>query len=166
NNNTYNMQYVNTAPGTVGGTASFDSSSAALVLPPTATVLFAGLYWGADTSAGANPNGAAAPGCAVNASTCQRNVVGFKAPGDAAYRPLTAATTAPTPPAANGVDQSSGSATRYGAFFDVTGIVKAAGAGTYAVANVQAGTGGDRYAGWTLVVAYEDLTQPPRNLTV
>ena len=42
----------------------------------------------------------------------------------------------------------------------------AAGAGTYSVANVQAGTGGDRYAGWTLVVAYEDLTQPPRNLTV
>ena len=31
---------------------------------------------------------------------------------------------------------------------------------------MQAGTGGDRYAGWTLVVAYEDLTQPPRNLTV
>ena len=28
------------------------------------------------------------------------------------------------------------------------------------------GTGGDRYAGWTFVVAYQDLTQPPRNLTV
>ena len=44
--------------------------------------------------------------------------------------------------------------------------MQAAGAGTYSVANVQAGTGGDRYAGWTLVVAYSDPTQPPRNLTV
>ena len=34
------------------------------------------------------------------------------------------------------------------------------------VANVQAGTGGDRYAGWTLVVAYGDPTEPLRNLTV
>ena len=34
------------------------------------------------------------------------------------------------------------------------------------MANVQAGKGGDRYAGWTLVVAYRDPSQPPRNLTV
>ena len=47
--------------------------------------------------------------------------------------------------------------TRYSAFANVTSVVAAAGAGTYSVANVQAGTGGDRYAGWTLVVAYEDL---------
>ena len=53
NNNSYNMQYVNTAPGTVRcGSLDFDSSSATLSLPSTATVLFAGLYWGADTSAG------------------------------------------------------------------------------------------------------------------
>ncbi len=48
----------------------------------------------------------------------------------------------------------------------MTSLVRGAGGGTYAVGNVQAGTGQDRYAGWTLVVAYEDLTQPPRNLTV
>ena len=48
----------------------------------------------------------------------------------------------------------------------MTSTVAAAGPGTYQVANVQAGTGGDRYAGWTLVVAYEDPTQPPRNLTI
>jgi hypothetical protein len=47
NNNQYLMQYVNLAPGTVPGSgASFDSSSATLSLPSTATVLFAGLYWG------------------------------------------------------------------------------------------------------------------------
>ena len=64
------------------------------------------------------------------------------------------------------VDQSSSSATRYGAFADVTSVVEAAGPGSYSVANVQTGKGGDRYAGWTLVVVYEDPTQPPRNLTV
>jgi large repetitive protein len=153
-NNAYNMTYVNTAPGTVAGTATFDSSSASLSLPPTATVLFAGLYWGADTSAGAlQSGGGPTPAAAPNAAL--RGQVGLQAPGDSAYRAVTGS-----------VDQSTTAATRYGAFADVTGIVRTAGAGTYSVANVQAGTGGDRFAGWTLVVAYRDSTQPPRNLTV
>ena len=59
-----------------------------------------------------------------------------------------------------------GRTTRYNAFANVTALVQAAGAGTYSVANVQAGRVGDRYAGWTLVVAYQDPGQPPRNLTV
>ena len=74
-NNAYLMQYVNTAPGTVSGSPSFDSSSATLSLPATATVLFAGLYWGADTSAGSSPNGVGAPNAAL------RNQVGFGVPG-------------------------------------------------------------------------------------
>ena len=52
-NNGYDMQYVNTAPGTVPGlgaacpaSASFDSSSATLSLPAEATVLFAGAVLG------------------------------------------------------------------------------------------------------------------------
>ena len=48
----------------------------------------------------------------------------------------------------------------------MTAQVQAAGAGSYSVANVQAGTGGDRYAGWSLVVAYQDPGQPPRDLTI
>ena len=171
NNNTYNMQYVNTAPGTVGGVATFDSSSANLALPSTATVLFAGLYWGADTSAGSvistpgTPAPHAASGCPAppltNTTTCKANVVGLQVPGASSYATVTANT-------ANPADfiVSSSANTRYTAFADVTSLVQAAGAGTYAVGNVQAGTGGDRYAGWTLVVAYEDLTQPPRNLTI
>ena len=150
NNNGYLMQYVNTAPGAVAGSPAFDSSSATLSLPPTATVLFAGLYWGADTSSGQNPTGVAAPNPGL------RGQVGFRVPGSSAYATVSAST----------VDQSTGAATRYSAFADVTSQVLAAGAGTYSVANVQAGTGGDRYAGWTLVVAYQDPTQPPRNLTV
>ena len=155
-NNGYDMQYVNTAPGTVPASgaacpasASFDSSSATLSLPPTATVLFAGLYWGGDTSGGSSPSDVPAP------TPGARGCVGFQAPGASGY------TTLSTVP-----DQSSSSATRYGAFVNVTSTVAAAGPGTYSVANVQTGKGGDRYAGWTLVVAYEDPTQPPRNLTV
>ena len=162
NNNSYDMQYVNVAPGMVPGQgASFDSSSATLSLPATATVLFAGLYWGADTSAGSSiglPAPHAAPGCPILPTSpgCPANQVGLQVPGGAAYATVTASQ----------LDISSGSATRYNAFADVTSLVQAAGAGTYNVANLQAGTGGDRYAGWTLVVAYEDPAQPPRNLTV
>ena len=163
NNNNWNMVYVNTAPGTVSGSPSFDSSSATLTLPPTATVLFAGLYWGADTSAGANqPTGGpaphTAPGCpGVSLAGCPANVVGFQVPGASGYTALTATTP---------LDISSGASTRYNAFANVTSQVQAAGAGTYSVANVQAGTGGDRYAGWALVVAYQDPGQPPRDLTI
>ena len=63
-------------------------------------------------------------------------------------------------------DQSASAATRYSGFVNVTSAVQEAGPGIYSVANVQAGKGGDRYAGWTLVVAYRDPSQPPRNLTV
>ena len=151
-NNAYLMEYVNTAPGNVSGSPSFDSSSATLSLPATATVLFAGLYWGADISAGTSSGTPGKP--APNPS--QKNRVGFRAPTEAGYTTLTA----------ERVDEGSKEASRYGAFVNVTSAVAAAGAGTYSVANVQAGTGGDRYAGWTLVVAYRDSSQPPRNLTV
>ena len=54
----------------------------------------------------------------------------------------------------------------YTAFADVTTKVIAAGAGTYTVADVQTGTGGNEAAGWSLVVAYADPTEPLRNLSV
>jgi hypothetical protein len=55
---------------------------------------------------------------------------------------------------------------RYRAFRDVTALVSAAGAGTYSVADVQSGTGQDRFAGWALFVAYRDTAQPIRRLNV
>ena len=172
NNNNYNMQYVNTGPsgGTVGGVPTFDSSSSTLSLPPGATVLFAGLYWGADTSAGSviapnAPAAHAASGCPAppltSTTTCKANVVGLQVPGASNYTTVTANTGNP----ADFIVSSSAN-TRYTAFADVTSMVQAAGSGTYTVGNVQAGTGGDRYGGWTLVVAYQDPSQPPRNLTV
>jgi hypothetical protein len=122
--------------------ATFNSSTADLTLPAGATVLYAGLYWGADTSAGAG--GAAAPSAAA------RNTVKFKVPGGLTYSTVTALQ----------VDQDDGSATRYQGIADVTTAVQGTGSGTYAVANVQAGTGNDRYGGWALAVAYSVAGNP------
>jgi large repetitive protein len=124
---------------------TFTSSRAALTLPPGASVLFAALYWGADTSAGTS--GMAAPNAAL------RTQVLFQTPTATTYTPLTGT-------------QIGISGTRYHAFANVTSLVQAAGNGTYTVANVQSGTGNDRYAGWSLVIAYTDPSEPPRNLTI
>ena len=142
-NNAYAMTYVDTD----SSSSTFNSSTSNLSLPAGSTVLFAGLYWGGDYS-GSGSNEAP--------DESKRNKVVFKAPGDGAYRNVTAST----------LDDSSGSEGRYQGFADVTSIVAAAGNGTYTVGNVQAGKGSDRYAGWTLVVAYRDTTQPARNLTI
>jgi uncharacterized repeat protein (TIGR01451 family) len=149
NNNNFNMGYVDVD----GDSSTFDSSNSKLRLPSGATVLFAGLYWGADTSAGSGGT------AARDASVAGRGTVLLKAPGASAYTTLG--------PTATVLDSGTGTSTnRYQAFLDVTSLVKAAGAGTYTVANVQAGTGADRYAGWSLVVAYRDTAMPPRNLTI
>jgi hypothetical protein len=143
NNNSWNMTPVNTAGGTN------NSSSATVTLPTGATVLWAGLYWGADTSAGAI--GVAAPSAAA------KGTVSFKVPGGS-YQSISAA----------GADvlTSTSQASRYRAFRDVSALVTAAGAGTYSVADVQTGTGQDRFAGWALFVAYRDNAQAIRRLNV
>ncbi len=142
-NNNFLMRYVDVdADGT-----TFDSSTADLTIPAGGTVLFAGLYWGADTSAGTGGVGAPDPAAL--------GTVEFAAPGGS-YASVTASQ----------LDTGTAAPTRYQGFADVTGRVAAAGSGTYAVANVQAGTGNDRYGGWALIVVYHDQTQPARNLTV
>ncbi|WP_205696953.1 DUF11 domain-containing protein [Conexibacter sp. SYSU D00693] len=141
-NNDWNMTYVDVD----GDPTTFNSSRATLDLPAGATVLFAGLYYGGDWSTGT----AAAP----NATA--RNKVKLRAPGDTVPRLLTASV----------VDDSTLNVGRYQGFVDVTDVVSARGEGQYTVADVQAGKGADHYAGWSLVVAYRDTTQPARNLTV
>ena len=141
NNNDYVMAYQNTD---AVATIPLNSSTATLTIPAGSTVQFAGLYWGADTSAGGG--GTAAPNAAA------RNIVQFATPGSG-YASVTAAT----------VDVSG---TRFGAFADVTSRVQAGGSGTYKVSGIQAGTGSDRYAGWSLVVVLSNPTLPPRNMVV
>ncbi|TKR34120.1 DUF11 domain-containing protein [Luteimonas gilva] len=141
NNNSYTMAYQNADSV---ATSPANSSTATLTIPGGSTVLFAGLYWGADTSAGSG--GSAAPSAAA------RNSVRFATPA-AAYASITAS-------------QVDVSGTRYAGFADVTSQVQAGGSGTYKVAGIQAGTGEDRYAGWSLVVVLRNPSLPPRNMVV
>ena len=154
NNNSLDMRWLDVD----ADPATFDSSSAQLVLPAGATVLFAGLYWTGIQGKGTvitNGGFTGVPQVAPNAAQIDR--VKFAAPGATGYATITAAQV-DTGPIAN----SSG----YTAFADVTSRVVAAGAGAYTVADVQTGTGGNEAAGWSLVVAYADPTEPLRNLSV
>jgi uncharacterized repeat protein (TIGR01451 family) len=136
NNNNWNMVYVD-ADGDPATT--INSSGATLTLPPGATVLFAGLYYGGVGTA------------------ATRNLVKLKVPGGSAYETLTA----------NQLDTNvAGGVTRYQGFVDVTTRVAGAGSGPYWVGDVQSVNALDRYAGWGLVVAYRDPAQPVRNLTI
>lgn len=143
-NNSFEMTYIDID----GDAATFNSSNARLKLPTGATVLFAGLYWGGDTAKGVTGgSGSTAP------NPTARNQVKLKVPRARSYKKLNGTLI--------GVRN-----TDYQAFIDVTEIVKKAGNGTYTVADVQAGTGADRYAGWSLVVAYADASLKAHNLTV
>src|SRR6478609_2254038 len=147
NNNGYVMTHLD-----VDGSAfpTFSSSSADVVLPSGAQVLWAGLYWGARLESGAGGVDAVGNGRQMK----------LRAPGDTAYRPIDVATT-------RGFFGPSASSDRaYQAFADVTSIVRAAGPGTYFGADVPAATGEDRYSGWSLVVAFSAPSLPLRNLTV
>ena len=155
NNNTFDMGWldVDSDPST------FDSSQATLNLPSDGVVLFAGLYWTGIQKKGEAITGAngyvGVPLPPPNASAIGQ--VKFKLPDSSAYQTVTAANVDLGP-----ISVGSG----YGAFADVTELVTEAGPGTYTVADVQTGTGGNTAAGWSLVVAYADQAEPLRNLSV
>jgi uncharacterized repeat protein (TIGR01451 family) len=127
--------------------STFNSSSATLALPDGFQVLWAGLYWGARLNAGSN--GSAASGT--------RTQMLLKVPGTSSYQTINSAQEfGPNPSSSNA----------YQEFADITALVKAAGNGAYWGANVVAGTGADRYAGWAMTVVYQAPGLPLRNLTV
>ncbi len=126
---------------------TFNSSSATVAVPAGGTITWAGLYWAADTSRGSN--GVVAP----SAASRDRVRVSVGASG---YQTVTASqllTSSPQP-------------TRFRGFADVTGLLASSGTQTVTVANVQAGTGTDRFGGWALLVAYADPSLPIRRVSV
>ena len=155
NNNTLDMGWLDVD----SDTSTFDSSSAQLVLPSTGHVLFAGLYWTGLQKKAAVVTGAngykGTPLAPPDANAI--GTVKLAVPGAAGYTTVTASQVD-----TGAIAESSG----YTAFADVTSLVNAAGAGNYTVANVQTGTGGNSFGGWSLVIAYSDTTEPLRNLTV
>jgi large repetitive protein len=184
NNNDHNMVYVNVDPS--GG--HFNSSSATLSVPAGARVVKAFLYWAADLSEGVNrptPNGPAdaAPGGADPDTNTQWKKADLRV-GSGSYSTIDA-----TDPTRNGVwkgiaswysqpGQDPGFA--YQVRADVTAEVNAGLTATrrrarsaakndpvdVTVANVQAGKGYNRYAGWNLLVVWQTPTAAYRNITI
>jgi uncharacterized repeat protein (TIGR01451 family) len=155
NNNTLDMGWLDVD----SDTSTFDSSTAQLVLPSSGHVLFAGLYWTGLQKKAAVVTGAngykGTPLAPPDANAI--GTVKLAVPGVAGYTTVTASQVD-----TGAIAEGSG----YTAFADVTSLVNASGAGNYTVANVQTGTGGNSFGGWSLVVAYSDTTEPLRNLTV
>ncbi len=121
--------------------ATVNSSSATLTLPGGSTVLWAGLYWGARSTALTNDE------------------IKFKPANSGFYSTLVATQ----------LDTTTAASNAYQGFIDVTPQVQSARSGTYWVADISANVGQDTtgfYAGWSLVVVYRDVNQPLRNLTV
>ncbi|BCY15228.1 Ig-like domain-containing protein [Actinoplanes sp. L3-i22] len=119
--------------------ATVNDSTATVALPPGSTVLFAGLYWSADLTAAPVP--------------ANKNKVKFRTASGTVWQPVTASTVYTT-----------GSA--YQGFADVTALVAGAGSGVYGVADIQAGVGVNRFAGWALAVAYRNPAEVLRALRV
>ncbi len=143
NNNSYSMVMVDIDDDP----ATINSSSADLQIPAQAPVLFAGLYWGAgasgDQAKGRPP---------VDAGTIR-----LRQPGATTYSTVTGSVTTLS---------TSGTNKTYAAFADVTGLVSAAGRGTYVVANVKGDLGVNHFAGWSLIVIYGDPAEPVRAMSV
>ncbi|SDT31847.1 conserved repeat domain-containing protein [Friedmanniella luteola] len=142
NNNNYTMAFSDVD----NVAATTNSTSADLALPADSTVLYARLLWSARLTAGTS--GAAGTGAVGTAK--------FRGPGQSGYTTVNATTVTTTT-----IDT-----TPYQASLDVTSTVRTGGNGTYFFADMVAATGVDRYAGWTLVVAYSNPNLPLRDLTV
>lgn len=138
NNTDYTAEFIDSDSD--GSTAN--SSSAVLSLPAGSTVLWAGLYWGA------------------RSTTNTRSQIKFKAANSGFYSTLNATQ----------LDSTAAAPNAYQGFVEVTTQVQTAGNGTYWAASITADTGADTttgyYAGWSLVVVYQNNSLPLRNLTV
>lgn len=137
NNNNHTMMYIDVD----SDSATFSSSSANLNMESGSNVLWAGLYWGGDQTTVDNTR-----------AQCL-----LQTPSSFGYTSITASQ----------VDSEGANPTRYQSYADVTGLVQAAGNGTYTVANVVSRSGStNTFGGWSLVVVYGNASLPLRNLTV
>ncbi len=132
-NNNYQMNYIDID----SDSTTFNSSAADFSLPAGASVLFAGLFWGADSDDSA------------------RNQVLFKA-GNGAYSNRTA----------DIFYNSINVYHAYDDVTSIVAAQAPGTTVEYTTANVRAIQAQGKYAGWTLVVVISDNTQVPRNMTV
>ncbi len=126
------------------GRSTYNSSSANLILPAGSnTIKFARLYWGGRID-----------NTAIAASPDTLRSILIRKGTSTSYSVATAPVTNVDLYALNPDE------TIYQAYVDITSFIQAAGAGTYTIANLPATPGnidgGGKYAGWSIVVAYEN----------
>lgn len=142
--------------GNDAATATVSSSSANLVLPAgTNTIKFARLYWGGRITSGMGGSG----------NINLRSVKLRKGSTPGRYDDVLAPATQVDKILVDGSTDSV-----YQSYVDITSFVNDQGAGTYTVANITAATGsisgGGNFAGWTIVVVYENASVPYNSVRV
>lgn len=156
-----NMTY-NKLPGELSSIVN--SSSADFVLPegidPDCTnIVYAGLYWsGRESDTDIDQFNV---GTIFNPRYLYKSRIKLKAPGEANYRELSS-----NEIYRGGVNEVG----MFVGYVDVTNIVRQAGVGTYAVADIATRTGPSSptgyYGGWGMVIIYENQTMKWRDITV
>jgi uncharacterized repeat protein (TIGR01451 family) len=138
--NDFNSAYIDID----GDATTFSSSNATLNLAVCSNITFAGLYWGAPVEN-------------TNPKYAQRNKIKIKQPGAGTYTILTA-------DVINDFNIDYGA---YNCFKNITSIVDAAGNGVYTLADLVSQTGNDnQWAGWSIVVVYNNESDPDKNFAV
>ncbi|MBL0355918.1 MAG: hypothetical protein IPP72_03105 [Chitinophagaceae bacterium] len=151
-NDNSNIRYVDVDGNTGTGAGTRNSSTADLSLPAgTNTIKLARLYWGARVKKSDFD---------ISLDTFKRIKIRFGTAGS--YTEYAAAQLDK-----NTTGTGNSAVSQYQAYTDVTAFVQNNGAGTYTVGNVAASTGstgsGGNYAGWCIVVVYENLTSSAYN---
>ncbi|HQW84227.1 MAG TPA: DUF11 domain-containing protein, partial [Ferruginibacter sp.] len=156
NNGTTDFYFDMKLDGNDAATATYNSSAANLVLPTgTNTIKFARLYWGGRITSGMGGSG----------NINLRSVKIRKGSTPGRYDDVLAPATQVDKILVTGTTDSA-----YQSYVDITSFVNDQGAGTYTIANITAATGsitgGGNYAGWTIVVVYENSTVPYNSVRV
>jgi uncharacterized repeat protein (TIGR01451 family) len=154
-NDNSNIRFVDVDGNSGNGSGTRNSSTADLSLPAgTNTIKLARLYWGARVKKSDFD---------ITLDTFQRIKIRFGTSG--AYTEYSAAHLDK-----NTTGTGNSTINQYQAYVDVTPFIQANGTGTYSVGNVAASVGsagsGGNYAGWTIVVVYENLDVPYNSVRV
>ncbi|QDW22505.1 T9SS type B sorting domain-containing protein [Flavobacterium sp. KBS0721] len=152
-----------------GDNTTLNSSSSTLVLPTDSgtnldcsKIVYAGLYWtGRVSNATNSPNTFTATNGTLTKTLDKRKIL-FKGPSASGYDTF-AATDIYFPTNANG--------NMFTAYAEVTTYVKDHGVGAYFAADIAATQGNDggdigKYAGWALIVVYENSSMKNRDITI
>jgi uncharacterized repeat protein (TIGR01451 family) len=151
-NDNSNIQYTD-VDGSIGdGAGTINSSAADLSLPAgNNKIKLARLYWGGRVKTGD-----------IDLSLDSFRRVKIRYGSSGAYTEYAAAQLDK-----NSAGYGTHAFNQYQAYVDVTPFIQANGSGTYTVGNVAASTGavdnGGNYAGWCIVVVYENLTASAYN---